>query len=391
MEKFYRKFTLWNLKFVRYKVKRKDVVLRYGICLGSSLTVFAQNQRTTHQFTRWKLRMTRLILLLTCLTSGCAHTAVVRSMEPAQIDVSGMARIAVMDFTGENGNAVATNLSGKLWKNEFYTIVDRSEIKSTILPAAYDATEPLNEVLGPAKAAGLDGVILGEVVEYRCEDDHLSSTAFNFQNDEDEHGDHEHERTGFGFEQNETVVREGTVTIAFRLVDVNTGEVRASEQVSHHFEGKSVNGQVPLPPKGEVLDNLTQACIEDVITMLAPHEVECKIQLAWCDVWTRGHSHVRQGSTLASRGDWEGAKDKWKAALEINPQNHAAMFNLAVCAVQDKDYTTAEDYAMQAVRIEHKECYAKGLAKIRERRNAFDKTEEQRDARLAAACETVWR
>lgn len=313
--------------------------------------------------------------------TGCAHVAQVTTLQPAAVDVSGMSRIAVIDFSGEQGSAVATNLSGRLWENQFYTVVDRSEIRSPVRQASYqDSSTRLSQVLTPAKAAGVDGVILGEVVEYRCDDEILQSTSVNFHKDDVKHNDHDHDHTGFGVDHKETLLREGTVTIAFRLVDVSTGEVRASKQVSKHYEGRSINGDEKLPPKGEVLDQLTQECLDEIIAMLAPHESTCDIELATCDIWTRGRSDVKSGVDFAKQGNWEKAEAKWKRAADANPENHAALFNLSVAAMQKQDYAEAEDFAMRAVRIEHKCCYANGLELIREKRALSEKAHEQRVA-----------
>jgi len=318
------------------------------------------------------------LLIALVSTSGCAHYGVVSAVAPAHIDTTGMDRIAVMEFKGDHGSAVATTLSGRLWKNEFYTVIDRSDVSGNVLPATYQQTGDLSQVLIPAKNAGVDGVILGEVVEYRCEDDKAQSTAVNFGSSEHENHHGTHRDSGFGFEQHQTLTRQGTVTIAFRLVDSRTGEVRASERISHHFDGQVVDGVGTIPSRGEVLDNLTQLCLDDIVAMLAPHEVECRVQFGSCDVWTKGRRPVQQGIILARRGDWEEAEERWENALEMNAENHAAIFNLALVAAHKRNYEEAETLAMKAIRIQHKSCYAAGLETIRNHRDDFEETEHQR-------------
>ena len=329
----------------------------------------------------FQMKFPFVIAIVLICWSGCAHVAQVTTLQPATVDVSGMSRVAVMDFSGEHGSAVATNLSGRLWENQFYTVVDRSEIRSPVQQASFqNGSSQLSQVLSPARDAGVDGVILGEVVEYRCDDEVLQSTSVNFHKDDVKHNDHDHDHTGFGVDHQETLLREGTVTIAFRLVDVSTGEVRASKQVSKHYEGRSINGDDQLPPKGEVLDQLTQQCLDEIIAMLAPHETTCEIELATCDIWTRGRSDVKAGVGFAKKGEWEKAEARWQSAVDSNPENHAALFNLSVAAMQKQNYAEAEDLAMKAVRIEHKCCYANGLEVIRERRMLSEKAQQQKVA-----------
>ena len=125
--------------------------------------------------------------------------------------------------------------------------------------------------------------------------------------------------------------------------------------------------------------------------MLAPHQVDCQIELATNDLWTKGRTTVKQGVTLAKRGDWPGAAEKWEQALEQNPENHAALFNLAIAHAHSQNYCEAEDYGMRAVRIEHCDCYAKGLEKIRELRASYERVETQRVASAHDETETTWR
>lgn len=314
----------------------------------------------------------------------------VQTWRPAEIDVTGMERLAVLDFTGENGPAVATAVSSKLWENRFYTVVDRSELQPILL-TGYGGTPRLEDLIEPARKAGVDAVMLGEVVEYRCEDESFQSTDFDFGHAETRGRGFVSQANGFGVSFNQTLVREGAVTIAFRLVDVETGEVRAARKVSRHYEGRIVNGQGQLPSQGEVLHQLTEECVEEVAQMLAPHPCQSECKLAKSQVWERGSREVSLGVKQAKKGNWQQAEGHWQMALQINPANDAALYNLALAAMNRQSYIEAEEFAMQAVRTEHKDHYVKGLELIRVHRRNFEKTEEQREARVVTADGSIWR
>ncbi|MCA8993388.1 MAG: hypothetical protein KDA88_15475 [Planctomycetaceae bacterium] len=331
----------------------------------------------------------QLLVLSLLLTSGCCQMATLHTWHPAEIDVTGMNRITVLDFQGENGPAVATAISGRLWENEFYTMVDRSEIQP-VVQLASAGTPRLEEIVEPARKAGIDAVILGEVVEYRCDDETFQSTDIELGSSQTKGHGFQQQSNGIGLSMNQTLVRQGTVTIAFRLVDVETGDMRASRKVSRHFEGKNINGTGSLPTQGEVLENLTDQCVDEIVTMLAPHEGVCQCKLARSQWFTKGSREVSQGVKLAKRGDWAEAERRWHAALEENPSNDAALFNLSLSAVNRQEFAEAEELAMQAVRIKHKKQYVAGLDEIRAHRSDFEKTEDQREARVVQASASVW-
>jgi len=322
------------------------------------------------------------------------RTAIVKFYEPAAIDVSSMNRIVVLEFEGEQGKSVANSLSGQLWQNEFYTVVDRSELSHELQLAAFEQSEEkshrYHEFLAPARNKGIDGVIMGEVREYRCEDKHVRRTSFSASNGGGMIGSNRAMGTGIGLEFRENLVREAVVTMAFRLVDVETGEIRASREVSHKLSEERELASGKQVSQSEVLNRLTQECLDEIVGMLAPHEATSQIQLAVCDVWTKGRRDVKEGNQQAVRGNWEQAEHHWQTALQIEPNNHAALFNLAIAADHRHEYAVAEELAMQALRLQHKTCYTEGLDKIRTHRNATEKAAEQRDARVATAGEEAW-
>lgn len=338
-----------------------------------------------------RMRSAWFACFLALLSPGCVRTAIVKFWEPAAIDTCGMNRIVVMDFTGDQGESVARSLSAELWENKFYAVVDPAELADQVQMAAFTKGNKgnLSGILGPAHEHGIDGVLLGEVLEYRCDDRHYRKKTFNFTNDV---------RPGItplggqagGLEIRETYVREGTVTIAFRLVDAATGELRAARQVSKSYTGHIENGTGRLPSKEEILQQLTEDCLTEIVDMLAPHESTSQITLARSDVWSRGHREVKQGLVHAEKGDWEEAEQKWQLALELNPSNHAALFNLAVAADHRQEYALAENFAMQALRLQHKTCYADGLKTIRIHRVANDQIQSQRESQVVTAGELDW-
>jgi hypothetical protein len=324
------------------------------------------------------------------LTSvGCAPMATVKHWQPAEIDVSGMNRIAVSDFHGEQGAAVAAALSARLWENNFYNLVELSEA-SSVQHAAYTPCAQQDCLLREARQTGVDGVILGEVREYRCEDQVLQESEFLVHNEEGGKADGG-EHLDVGFARRDRVRREGTVTISFRLVDARTGEIRATREASHHYSGETGADDAPLPTRGEVLDTLVHSCVDEFVTMLAPHETESQARLAR-GRWLRGGSReLRAGNRAAETGVWDDARDHWQEALDRNPDCDAALYNLAIDSAHRQNYSDAEEYAMRALQLRHTTVYAEGLEQIRRHRASCEAAQQQRDHRVLQAAAQEWR
>ncbi len=292
--------------------------------------------------------------------------------------------MAIIDFGGEHGEAVAAAVSARLFNADFHTVVDSSQF-GTVRTASLTAPEGVDVqnsdvILAAAREAGVDGVLMGEVIDYRCEDERFTSTHFGFGQGVEGNGRYQASAMGVHFSSEDTLVREGTVTVAYKLVDPVTGEVVATDRVSRNFEGRLINNNGTLPSQGEVLDNLLNECTSEIVSALAPHEVDVQVRLATSSWWRSGARSVRRGVSAAKRGEWDEAEAAWNESLAVNPDNDAALFNLAWLAARDRDFATAEDLAMQALSLHHSDEYTEGLEEIRRQRDLYVEAQKQRES-----------
>ena len=316
------------------------------------------------------------------LTSGCATTAPVTAWRPAEVDVEGMRKLSVLEFSGENGAAVSAALTSGLWENQFYALVDQSDLTPIRTAAAVTPAGGVTpaDYFDSARNRDVDGIIVGDVIEYRCDDQVLTNTDFHFGTGsaENRRRGTEHRGVDVDLSHNETVHREATVSIAFRLVEVETGNVRATRKTTHNFQGDFAVGSCQIPAKGEVLDELTSRCVHEFVSMLAPQQVELKLTLARSHLFQRGQTFVCKGNDFARRGRWEEAIASWEKSLETNPANDAALYNLAVAHAADHEYGQAEELAIRALNLKHKDLYADGLDEIRRLAADHEETLRQR-------------
>jgi curli biogenesis system outer membrane secretion channel CsgG len=317
-----------------------------------------------------------------CLMSGCAITAPATAWQPAQIDVDGMQQLCVIEFSGEHGRSVAAALTARLWENEFYTLVDAADLSPIRVASASGiagAVQPA-DYLDSARGEGVDGLIVGDVIEYRCDDQILSSTDVHVSTGQTSDSEHDLHSSGtdFGVSHTQTIHREASVSIAFRLVEVETGKVRATRKTTQTFQGDFGPDSTRLPARGDVLDELTQKCIDEFVAMLAPHEVVLQFPLARSHLFQRGQTLVAKGNDFARRGRWDEAIAAWQQAIQINPSNDGALYNLAMAHAAQSDFCQAEDYAIRAMNLKHRDLYADGLDQIRSLAAAHEQTLRQR-------------
>ncbi len=322
----------------------------------------------TSHFVRWAAAC----LLAVLLSSGCAHTTTVTAWTPAEIDVSSMRRVSVLGLSGDPGDLAARKLTASLGRNKHYSVVDRFDLQQVQWTSgATDRTGLLSlDNLNAARESDVDTLVVGEVLESSCHDrriDSIGEAGTNVPTSE----------VPENLEAKQPVDREATVAIAFRLIDVESGEVLVAKQTSHSYH-EVVSGQPGTRTHSEILDDLTQQCVDEFAGLLSPRELHEDVTLAKPVLFVRGYSFVWNGNEFACRGCWDEAIVAWERAITINPANDAALYNLSIAHAHRQNFAQAERMAIQAVNLRHTPLYETGLERIRQQMSDFDTTLQQR-------------
>ena len=296
------------------------------------------------------MRVALLLLLAFATASGCAPRARMMVLRPAELDIAGIGRLAVVDFegAGEAGKIARSVLLAQLSENRHYALVDQSEL-ARVLPASFVQGQP-NEaaIVQAARQSGVDAILTGQVVSYKVADQKQTDQHISLGGSQAKGPSGTSSGLGIGIDTNTLLSREATVALAIKLIDARTGEIRAARQTTHSFEGQILNGQGDLPGKERVLGELLNQCSQDVVAMIAPHVVPVDVRLAR-QTWGNGLTAVRRGNTKAVKGNWTAAAADWQAALKDNPRNHAALHNLALAAAARGDFAAARQQLDQAL------------------------------------------
>ncbi len=336
------------------------------------------------------LRLTIALIFLQVWLGCASNKATLKVMSPAEVNIQGIRRLAVLDFRGpeHSGQAVASKLITKLWESNFYTLVERSELQQILDEHALSVNGMVDvtTAVEAGKLLGVDAIVLGEVIQYQVEDTRefrkVKKKVWTGEYERDAEGNIIYEKTLFGGKvkkkkykevlvTEEVVTRDGTVTIGWRLVDVRTGEIRAAKQVSHSYHRSAVTGEAKLPARGEVLNQLLDECVDDIVKMLVPHEVQVTVQ------FETGTEAVNRGIELAKSGLWDKAVAQWQTAVQANPGDPSGWYNLGIGYEALLQLDKAEKAFDRAVSLKPKKLYIQALKRVRERKTEMQRLQQQ--------------
>jgi tetratricopeptide (TPR) repeat protein len=289
---------------------------------------------------------------LLLFAAGCAPRAQLMVWHPAELDITGLERLAIIDFEGEqqSGKIARAALQTQLFENKYYNLIDQAEL-ARVKPVLRDDGSPdLTAALEAARVLGVDVLLCGQVVSYNVLDDLQTDHHIELggSSSKSKSGS-ESNAVGFGLDSTQTLTREASVSVAVKLIDVRTGQLRAARQFAHTFNGKRVNGNGDLPARDAILTKLLNECSQDAVRMIAPHYRPQEIALART-FYGKGLKEIREGNKLATKGNWAEAEKHWQAASKENPQSHIAHFNLAVAAEARQDYPAAKQHLDTAIK-----------------------------------------
>lgn len=301
--------------------------------------------------------VTYLLPLFLVTASGCAHFAKIPMWKPVAAAVEGVETVAVLPFEGEWGTRVAEEVSDAFSKSGPYTIVGVDSLPKYQTASLDQSVPTFDQVLVAARQADIDAVLIGTIVsEESSPDEPRSRWSYS----------------------RKSQPSQSSMTVEYQLIDTRTGETLSQNRISC-LEPES---KTPRPKSPETL---IQRCGLEVVSQLTPQCGACSIALANCPWTARGGYAVRRGIRAAEKGDWDSAVTAWEAALHANPQNDAALFNLALAAASRSEFEQAEELALEAIRIQHSDCYETGLEQIRKQRTQFESASQQRgDIKLSS-------
>ena len=329
------------------------------------------------------------LLMLFPLIFACSQKVMINVTKPAQYNVSDIKRIAIFDFNGpaNSGQLMSSKFINHLWKSQYFSIMERKELNKILDEHALQMSGIVNDstVVEFGRILGVDGIIVGDVTAYNFSDrrgrEKVKEKVWKGDYETDKNGNVIFVTEGRKKVKKKLYVEElvdrdfitRTVSFAagFRLISVETGEIRASDSDSRSNSHKYYPHKDKLPSGDQMLDAMAESVVSRFIPLIAPYQVAVSKE------FDEDNDQVDLGIEYAQKNLWDKAEQIWQAEADKDPQNSAAIFNLGIAAEVMGDLERAEQLYDQALSVEPKDLYMEALSNIRQRKIEQQKLMEQ--------------
>jgi len=340
-------------------------------------------------------------LLLSVLIMACGASSInIKVQKAAEVDMPGVKKIAIVDFKGtqNSGSQIATLVQSMLMESRHFSIMEREKINSLLAEQHLAMSGIVDESTAAEVGAmlGVDAMIFGEVTAYRVAPDKRISKKVKEQKFTGKYKyiSKTNKKTGKVKKVREKIyedvwvtktyyIRQGSVSINFRVVNVKTGELLAAHSDSESYDSSKGKSQYSLlnsvrtnlKPKGEILNKLSSKICRRFVKMIAPYYVNEN------RVIESGKGSIDQGKKLAEAGLWPEAIDSWKNSVVEFPKEPAGYYNLGLAFEVDGQLRKAEALYKKALSIKAKKLYMNALSRVRLAMKDKEKLQKQLQGR----------
>jgi hypothetical protein len=189
----------------------------------------------------WSHSVAALALMLVASAAAAKDTPIsVDVMKPAEFSIPGVRKIAVTPFKGPNGQAVCNSLTAKIFEGKAFSIMERAEIDRIMKEHNLGMEGIVDEATAAqvGKMAGVDALVFGQVDDYGVTDE-ASTTPLKKKRLLGKNA--EGQNVWEPYEVNcPTTVRNGRLSVTFKVVKIESGEIVAIKNGSASFAGKQI-------------------------------------------------------------------------------------------------------------------------------------------------------
>ncbi len=322
------------------------------------------------------------ILAVFGLLTSCGPSRVpVEVVKPARVDLHGIRRVAVTEFSGpgNSGQLAANILNSKLLNSGYFEVLERQKLKDIM--QEYQLS--MSGVVDPEKAKqvgkmlGVDGIITGVVTAYSVEDDKgrekVKKQVWTGKYAKDAKGNFIYEKDIFGKKRKKKIyaeqyvtqyykIRRGTVTATFRIIDVETGQILAAKTYSRNYTSSKVRPgeEGRLKARDAILTDLLTSAVDEFVKDIAPHKVVLRKAILG------GPGPIDAGKKLAQNNLWPEATKTWEDAVRQFPDKPEAYYDLGLAYEAQGRLDDAEKMYKKALSLKQDKLFMKALADIRQ-------------------------
>jgi hypothetical protein len=234
------------------------------------------------------------------------------------------------------------------------------------------------------RAAGVGALMFGEVDMYRVSDERTvtpleKTRVVGHRNECDKKGKCRQVEVTQPYTVNvPTTIRRGHVSVSFRVVDVETGQILAAKTSSRKWEGVNIADPYPpresitLPPPSAILEQLADKVAAEVVGVISPHRV--RVTTTWLPV-----SGAEPALKYLNAGLTKEAQDHLEGMLKRSPTHPAEFYyDLGIVYALNGRLDDAEEMYKRAIALEpSNELFFKAIQAARQGKEDQKKLREQ--------------
>jgi len=289
--------------------------------------------------TRYRLCSVLALMLLAGL-SGCAKTksAKLKTWRAAELDVTGIERLAVLGFRGKDDVAALTKQSTlqRLTSSRFYHVLqDRGQYAAceVPLPTKYRG---LQQIVNWGRRLRADAVLVGQAQR----------------------------ELDLGTQVGEFNLRVGdpklAVAIEYYVVDVHTGSIRGRGRIAGRKTEEEFARHGGMAE--HTADHFVDQCVQEMVTRLTAGSGTTQVELARMS-FGKASLHIDHGNDAAAEGNWSKAMKLYESALEADPGSHEAFYNLGIAHEAQGRFAKAKQLYAKAMETSDDPLYGEALAR----------------------------
>jgi hypothetical protein len=270
---------------------------------------------------------------------GCAAAPVtIPALRPAELDVAGVQRIAVLDFQGPApySELARSELSTALAAGGQRDVPPPHVVREMLPASVPYRGQPVDVrlVVEQARHAGFDAVLVGEVF---CQ-----SNA-----------------------KNQLVIGNPIVEARCetQLIDVRSGQVRGATKSSRKWRGELSSRENSPNTQRKITEKLVRECTSEAAGKLVARTESIEVALSESSQGD-DEAAMHAGRDAAAAGNWTLAAEHFERARAANPTSHAAIHNLALACEAQFNFAAARHWHSEALRLHEADDYRTALARV---------------------------
>jgi len=331
-----------------------------------------------------------LLFFLGTILFSCAPTITSKVLKPAEIDLHGYTRVAVLNFDGTGGREVRDWLesavsNARLEGKSYFKVVNRSQIQKILGEQAFGGTGAIDAGTAAkmGKILGVEAVITGSVNGFETSE----STGIVQRREPIART----KPRRYRYFNVRVADRKAYVSFTVNFIDSSTAEVMAGESLdgeeTSHAEGSGA--VTKLEPKAKLLKLAANKVINVFIRKISPHYVDQKVDLKDRSDESSIMSFrappeqkaldkcIKRGGMFAKASQWDKSIQEWEKCLKIKSDSAAVYYNLGVAYESKGNLNKAIENYQKAQELKADELYIMAKSRMDVRLKEQEKLQVQ--------------